>query len=277
MPGRYYQLVFNAEESSADLYIFGDITSEFSRKLWEDFLGDVGDVSSLSIVKDLQELDAEVINVHINSNGGYVSEGLAIYNALKNHPAKIVTICDGFACSAASVIFMAGDERVMNSASMLMIHNAWSDARGNAAQLRNRADELEKISLASVNAYAAKCTISREEVIKLMDGTDHEGTWILPEEALEWGFATEVVGSTMDEANQSASHSIIEMVRQQRLQRSDATPVNHSTLDGLMDVISEMKQSIADMKEMFTVNEDVKPEPVRTSLASKIFAMKGEK
>ena len=69
MPGRYYQLVFNAEESSADLYIFGDITSEFSRKLWEDVLGDVGDVSSLSIVKDLQELDAEVINVHINSNG----------------------------------------------------------------------------------------------------------------------------------------------------------------------------------------------------------------
>ena len=78
----------------------------------------------------------------------------------------------------------------------------------------------------------------------------------------------------MDEANQSASQSIIEMVRHQR---STATPVNHSTLDGLMDVINEMKQSLADMKEMFTVNEDVKPEPVRTSLASKIFAMKGEK
>lgn len=265
MPRRYYQLVMNQDESSADLYIFGDIVSEFSRKLWEDWIGEIGDVSGLSIVQELQDLDVQTINVHINSNGGYVSEGLAIYNALRNHHAKIVTICDGFACSAASVIFMAGDERLMNDASMLMIHNAWSDVTGNAAQLRNRADELEKISQASANAYVSVSKLSQEEVSALLDGVDHEGTWILPEEALEWGFATSIVGSAKDEANQSASGSIIRMVRDFRSRADESV---------LMDEISGLKQMMNEFKEI--VKESKKTENMKTSFADKIFAMKGE-
>ena len=81
-------------------------------------------------------MDTDEIEVHINSNGGAVSEGLAIYNVLKNSKAKVTTYCDGFACSPASVIFMAGDERVMNGASLLMIHDAWTYGQGNAAELR---------------------------------------------------------------------------------------------------------------------------------------------
>ena len=73
---------------------------------------------------------------------------------------KVTTICDGFACSAASVIFMAGDERIINEASLLMIHNAWTYANGNATELRKAAEALDKITQASVNAYVSQAVIS---------------------------------------------------------------------------------------------------------------------
>lgn len=125
---KYYALESSGNE--ADLYIFGDITT------WP---WDEKDRDAYGIVKELQSLEADKLNVHINSYGGDVSEGLAIYNVLKNSQIKITTYCDGFACSAASVIFMAGDERIMNSASLLMIHNAWSRASGNANEFRKKA------------------------------------------------------------------------------------------------------------------------------------------
>ena len=96
---KYYSLEAK-ENGPAELYIFGDITSW----PWLE-----SDVSAISIVKELQSLEADAINVHINSYGGEVAEGLAIYNTLKNSEMKVTTICDGFACSAASVIFMAGE------------------------------------------------------------------------------------------------------------------------------------------------------------------------
>ena len=140
---------------TADIYIFGDITS------WEWL---ESDVSSYTLARSIQDLDADEITVHINSYGGEVAEGLAIHNSLKNHPARVRTVCDGFACSAASVVFMAGDERVMNPASLLMVHNAWTSASGNASQLRKAADDLETISSASAEAYRARVNLSEEEL-----------------------------------------------------------------------------------------------------------------
>lgn len=136
---KYYAL--EKKDSKAELYIFGTITAYPWREKDKDAYG---------IVKELSELDTDEIEVHINSSGGAVSEGLAIYNVLKNSKAKVTTYCDGFACSAASVVFMAGDERVMNGASLLMIHNAWTYGQGNAAELRKQADDLDTITQASV-------------------------------------------------------------------------------------------------------------------------------
>lgn len=183
---KYYALETNGSE--ADIYIFGDITS------WEWF---ESDVSSYTLSKELQELnkDIEIINVHINSYGGEVAEGLAIYNMLKNHPAKVRAIVDGFACSIASVIFMAGDERIMNNASLLMVHNAWMYTAGNAEELRKDADDLDKITQASIEAYKSRVNISEDEIKELLDNE----TWILPSEALEMGFATTIVGETASE------------------------------------------------------------------------------
>jgi len=196
---KYYALTQTGRE--ADVYIFGDITS------WEWY---DSDVSSYTLSRELQGLDVDFINVHLNSFGGEVGEGLAIYNMLRNHKAKVRTFCDGFACSIASVIFMAGDERIMNSASLLMVHNAWMYTAGNSAQLRKDADDLDTITQASVAAYLSRVSITEKELKKLLD----EETWLLPADALEMGFATAVYGeNALDKPAASARKALFSIVR----------------------------------------------------------------
>lgn len=198
MPSKYYSL--EKSGNVANLSIYGDITSW----PWMD-----GDVSAVNLSRQLEELgDVSNINVYINSYGGEVAEGLAIYNSLKRHPAQVTTVCDGFACSIASVIFMAGDKRVMNEASLLMIHNAWTLAEGNAEQLRKQADDLETITNASVKAYLSKVSIEEEELRSLMDAE----TWLEPSKALEYGFATSVEKSEADKPSQNARKKVFEMI-----------------------------------------------------------------
>lgn len=209
MKKKYYSLVQNGD--TADIDIYGDITS------WPWTA--LGEVSANNLSKQLAELsdDVETINVHISSYGGEVKEGLAIYNALKNHKAKVRTICDGFACSIASVIFMAGDERVMNEASLLMIHNAWAWAEGNAAELRKQADDLEKITQASVNAYMAHSSLSEEEVKALLDAE----TWLLPSEALEYGFATSILEEDSKQPSQSVKKQLLDIIKKHRVRAAE--------------------------------------------------------
>lgn len=183
---RYFSLVRN--DDVADIDIYGDITA------WAWF---EGEISAANLSRQLEELsDVSQINVHINSYGGEVAEGLAIYNALRRHSAKIVTTCDGMACSIASVIFMAGDERVMSAASLLMIHNAWSWAQGNADVLRKQADDLDIITSASKAAYLSRINIDEEELSALMNAE----TWIAPEDAISKGFATSIEVHDIQEA-----------------------------------------------------------------------------
>ena len=161
---RYYAL--EVENRVADIDIYGDITSW----PWVE-----SDVSAYNLSAKLAQLDVDEINVNINSYGGEVAEGLAIFNALKRHKAKVNTRCDGFACSIASVIFMAGDKRVMNDASLLMIHHAWTYASGDANALRKQAAQL-------------------------MD----EETFIDSDAAIEMGFATDVANTESDKPAQCA-------------------------------------------------------------------------
>lgn len=179
------------KEDGLNIVIYGDITS------WEWL---ESDISSYTLSKLIRDSGVKTITVSINSYGGEVAEGLAIYNALKNHPAHVITICDGFACSAASVVFMAGDERIMNKASLLMIHNAWTYACGNAETLRKEADDLEVISDTVAKTYLESVTISEEELQTLLD----EESWITPEDALSMGFATSV-GVEQENAGQQYS------------------------------------------------------------------------
>ena len=204
MTRKYY--AFTKSDNIATINIYGDITS------WPWF---EGDMSAVNLSKQLEQLtDVDEIHVFINSYGGEVAEGLAIYNALKRHKAKVKTVVDGFACSIASVIFMAGDERVMNDASLLMIHNAWTWAQGNAAEFRKQADDLDKITQASVAAYKAHSRLSEEEIKELLDNE----SWILPEEALDYGFATAIdeISPAQAKASQSAKMRLLNIVKAAR-------------------------------------------------------------
>ncbi len=178
-PARYWSMVQDAGSREADIYIFGDITSW----PWLE-----SDVSSYGLASEIQRIDADEIRVHINSYGGEVAEGLAIMNTLMSHPAHVTTIVDGFACSAASVILMAGERRIAQSCSNVLVHHASTFIAGNAARLRAEAEDLDTITEQSVTAYVSRTGRSREEIVALMD----EDRFMGPEEALEWGFVTEI-------------------------------------------------------------------------------------
>lgn len=178
MKERFYQLT-NISEDSATLYIYGDITSI---KLFEN------DICVYDLAKEIGDLNGKALTVRINSYGGEVAEGLAIYNLLKSYEGEVTTICDGFACSAASVVFMAGAKRIMPRSSLLMIHNAWTWASGDADDLRKAADDLEKITQPSVEIYTSVSNLDDDEIKAMMDAE----TWIDADEALDFGFATEI-------------------------------------------------------------------------------------
>lgn len=199
---KYFQLTTSEDGTTADLDIYGDISSCW----WDDDA-----MSAPKLSKQLDELgDVSQINVHINSYGGEVAEGLAIYSALRRHKARVRTTCDGFACSIASVIFMAGDERLMSDASLLMIHNAWTSAWGvNAADLRKLADDMDTITSASKSAYMARVSITEDELTELMDAE----TWISPADAVDMGFATAIeTFESGDKASQGARDSLMALV-----------------------------------------------------------------
>lgn len=224
-PTKYYQLT--QTEDTAELYIFGDICSW----PWKEF----GEKSGWNIVEELQSITADNVQVHINSYGGEVAEGLAIYNVLKNSGKNITTICDGFACSAASVVFMAGSKRIMNAASLLMIHNAWAGVYGNASELRKAADDIEKITQASVEAYKLRCNISEEKIKELMD----DESWILPVDAVEMGFATEIMEVENTGAQQSAFGIIM---------RELTAPALHVNVDGERLATAVAEKIVAKLK-----------------------------
>lgn len=199
---KFFQLTTSEDGTTADLDIYGDISSCW----WDDDA-----MSAPKLSKQLDELgDVSQINVHINSYGGEVAEGLAIYSALRRHKARVRTTCDGFACSIASVIFMAGDERLMSDASLLMIHNAWTSAWGvNAADLRKLADDMDTITSASKSAYMARVSITEDELTELMDAE----TWISPADAVDMGFATAIeTFESGDKASQGARDSLMALV-----------------------------------------------------------------
>ncbi len=167
------------------------------------------DISSSMLSKELGEEEYDEIIVNINSFGGEVAEGLSIYNQLKNHKAKVKTICNGFACSIASIIFLAGDERIMCENSLLMIHNAWVASCGNSKELKKVAEDLEKITQQSINIYQEVTGIDEEKIKELLDNE----TWLDSKEAMELGFITSIQSENKtSKASQSVKKSLMKLI-----------------------------------------------------------------
>lgn len=133
----------------------------------------------------LRQIGKRDVVVNINSPGGDYFEGLAIYNALRDHPAKVTVKILGVAASAASVIAMAGDEIQIARAGFLMIHNTWIVAMGDRHMLRDAADWLEPFDQVAVDIYAARTGLEPKALGKMLD----REAWIGGAAAVEQGFA----------------------------------------------------------------------------------------
>ncbi|MEB8121787.1 Clp protease ClpP [Staphylococcus xylosus] len=180
----YFQMN-NKTQNKGEIYIYGDIVSS----KWDET-----DVTAVDFKNELNQLgDVSEIDVHINSAGGNVFEGHAIYNMLKMHKAKVNIYVDALAASIASVIAMSGDIIFMHKNSFMMIHNSWIMTLGNSKDLRQTADLLDKTDQSSNNAYLDKATnLSEEELKQLLEAE----TWLTADEALEKGLADEILGAS---------------------------------------------------------------------------------
>lgn len=183
------------DASTYELLIYGDIG--------ESWYGD--SVAAKDVVVQLNDLPASVttLNVRINSYGGSVADGLAIYNALKRCKATKTVTVDGVAMSSASLIAMAGDTITMPATSILMIHAPWGGMYGNAQELRQYADILDIYAESMADAYVAKSGKSREDILALLqDGKDHYYTGA---EAIAEGFADAEADDQADDGEADAS------------------------------------------------------------------------
>ena len=182
-----WELKQAATPGTLELYIYGDVEGD-GRNWWTDEVIR-SETSANTFREDLAaHPDVSQINIYINSYGGSVFEGTAIYNQLKRHPARKTVYVDGFACSIASVIAMAGDEVVMPRNALMMVHNMWMGVCGNAAELRKAADDLDKINEAGRAAYLQKAgdKLTAEAITQLEDGE----TWLTAEECIRYGLLT---------------------------------------------------------------------------------------
>jgi ATP-dependent Clp protease protease subunit len=162
-----------------------------------------GGVSAKGFADDLKALGdgIKTINVRINSAGGSVFDGVAIYNTLRKHGARIEVDIDGMALSIASVIAMAGDEIRMAENALFMIHDPWTMTWGNAGELREQADLLDKIKGTLVDTYVARSGRSAAEVSDWMAAE----TWMTAQEAQERGFVNSITGALKMAAKFDAS------------------------------------------------------------------------
>lgn len=190
---RFYAI--QQAERKADLYIFGDIVKT---QFFED------EVSADSLVRQIKDLDVDAINVHIDCYGGAVSEGWAIYNALRDHPAKVITYGDGFVASAALFPFMAGDERYASNLSAYYFHQVMMSAQGYADDLRAAAEEADMMTEIGIRAFTERTGMTADQVRALMEAE----TWLTPERALELGVATAIIKDEAAMPAQSAKAAV---------------------------------------------------------------------
>lgn len=169
-------------EDEAEVYIYDEIS------LWG--------VTSDRFVRDMKSLVASTIHLRINSPGGNVFDGMTIFNALREHPARVISHIDGLAASMASLVALAGDEVRMAENAFFMVHNPYVFMAGDARELRKSADLLDKVGEAMAKIYAAKTAKSRAVVQAWMD----EESWFSAKEAKAAGFVDEVDGESDEQA-----------------------------------------------------------------------------
>ena len=198
-PAKAYNMIID-DEGGAEISMYGDVVMETPRDWWTGEKIDGLYIAAEDFLADLEELkDKENITVHINSGGGDLYAGLAIYNRLKALKGTVTTINDGLAASAASLIFQAGDVRKMNSGSNLMAHGVSGLLWGfyNVEDLQGIIKDFKAHNKAIINVYAEAMGTTYEEASQFVKGQN----WMTGSEAVEKGLADEVITENVEPKN----------------------------------------------------------------------------
>lgn len=178
------------EANLTRLYLYDDVT-EYGEFDWEIWDYKESETSAKYFAGKLGEIpDGQTIELHINSNGGSVKEGVAIYNLLKQKQSHKIGIVDGVSHSVAFLVLQACDERRMCLGTTALIHNMWMYCAGNAAQLRKFADDLDAMMEANRQVFLERATITEDELKTLME----QETYLTPDKALEYGLIDAIEG-----------------------------------------------------------------------------------
>jgi ATP-dependent Clp endopeptidase proteolytic subunit ClpP len=166
--------------NSLEIFLYDDI----GNSMWSE------GTTAKSFVDDLNKAGpVSSINLRVNSPGGSVFDGVAIYNALLNCGAKVTAQVDGLAASIASVIIMAAEKISMTPTSMIMVHNPATTVSGDSKDMRKMADTMDKVRASMITAYQRHCDLTASAIGKMLD----DETWMTAEEAVANGFASEVI------------------------------------------------------------------------------------
>jgi len=239
------------DESILEMFIYGDVQGDyFDTFEWKDV---ESETSANYFKNELSKYpDTKQINIFINSYGGSVFEGTAIYSQLKRHTAQKTVYVDGFACSVASIIAMAGDKVVMPKNAMMMIHNAWNVSVGNSAQLRKSADDLDVIMKGNRQAYLEKSNgkITEEKLIELLENE----TWLTAEQCVEYGFADEVLSK---DADMSKAQQLLQKVNNTIEQKLSYNKAISAQLKELIKAPEKVEVMVEPIQKIDPVTEPV--------------------
>lgn len=209
MKSRNYNIKQIAENQNVlQIYLYGEIEPSYLN-LWGDL---VESKTSAEYIRKAIEKAGEIegIEIYINSVGGFVDEGVSIYNLLKRQSVPVTAYIDGMACSIASVVAMAANKIVMPSNTTMMIHHAIGGCYGNAKEHREFAAQLDKISEASTNSYLVHAgdKLTRETLEPLLNAE----TFLTAQEAFDIGLCDEI----LDPVDLTKSKEIVDDAQQKK-------------------------------------------------------------
>lgn len=217
-----------------------------------DYVGKYESINTDYIEEQLKEAKNKPLDIHINSYGGEVFEGFAIYNMLKQYNGVKTVYVDGIAASIASVIAMAGDRVVMSEASMFMIHNASGGAMGTYKELQEVAEALLKINGVIQDIYLNRVNIDKDKLIELMDNE----SYLTAKESLEYGFCDEILEdeqSQAEEENIENKATTINLLMNQLDQRIATL----NQLKSLQEISNEFNKDVTSNEDENIVSEAV--------------------
>ena len=238
MKEKWYNIKNKAGET-ADIYIFDEI-------------GTYG-VTAQEFINDIKELKGLPINLRINSLGGDVFDGMAMYNVIKRRKAKTTVYIEGIAASIATIIALGADEVVMAENSLFMIHNAWGGTMGEAKDMRKTADTLDKISSELTDIYRKKTGLSYDALQEMMD----EETWLNANEAYELGFVDTISDSIKVAAKYDVSK--FKNITQEEIQNKLSININNKKMTNELKewFNNKVEEIVATVKGNVKVSEDV--------------------